>query len=302
MKRLAYILLIFAFMLSLCGCSKEEVNTYNLNLISPAFGKVHSHYATKAQDDQKYVLASSRNYEKFLTEERLPVLESLTICDENITDELAQEIINVCSNHNVPVFFLMNDISREVIQSYDKAYCISADYTYIGEIFADKINTSWEDTLIDKDGDRIFTFTVIKPEPLSNIQQSFYDSLMANIELLGTPLHLLEEIHLTKGDVLSYCTDNKKNNEAFIILDSGYLTVFPDKYEPHKTGIEILGMDFGVENSYIDYPYMSLCFIDYTECFDARDAIMENINAKVYPFKNLEYNVIDKNIYIKPTI
>ena len=61
-------------------------------------------------------------------------------------------------------------------------------------------------------------------------------------------------------------------------------------------------MEFGVENEYTEYPYMLLCFINYTQYFDAKDAVMENINAKVYPFKDIEYNVIDKNIYIQPEI
>lgn len=302
MRRIA-LFLVFLLIFSLCGCSqKEEITSYNLNLISPSFADVHSYYAPKASDSEKYILTSSRAYEKYLNEERKDVINSLTICDDNISDETAQEIIAKCSQFNIPVFFLMNDIPQEIIQSYDKAFCISADYTYIGELFAEKINTLWEDTIIDKDGNRIFTFSVITPATLTNIQQAFYDSLIANIELLGIPLQQNEEIHLSKGDVLSYCTDNKKTNEAFIILDSKYLNVFPENYVPHKSGIEILGMEFGVENHYSDYPYMYLCFIDYTQCFNAKNAVMINIDSKAYPFKDIEYSIIDKTIYIQPTI
>ena len=36
--------------------------------------------------------------------------------------------------------------------------------------------------------------------------------------------------------------------------------------------------------------------------FDAKDAVIANIDAKVYPFKDIAYNIIDKNIYIQPEI
>ena len=31
----------------------------------------------------------------------------------------------------------MSDVNPEILATYDKAFCISADYTYIGEIFAE---------------------------------------------------------------------------------------------------------------------------------------------------------------------
>ena len=90
MKRLVSFLLFFMLLLSFCGCNKEEVTRYNLNIISPSFQKIHSHYAPSASDSDKYVIASSLSYDKYLTGERMSVLKSLTICDENITDETAQ--------------------------------------------------------------------------------------------------------------------------------------------------------------------------------------------------------------------
>ena len=296
------ILLSFLLCFSLCACQQEEIITYDLNIISPSFENVYKHYSQNESEEEKYVLSNAADYIEFLTEEAMAVTDSITVCDESISNETAQQIVDLAKAENIPVFFLMNDIDSEITASYDKVFCISAYYTYIGELFATKINKLWEDTIIDKDGDRIFTFSVIQPETMNNIQQLFYSSLLKNIELLGIPLEQLEEIYLSKGDVLGYCTDNKKRNEAFIILDSNYLSVFPENYEPHKEGIEILGIEFGVENIYAEYPYMLLCFIDYTQYFDARDAIMTNIESKIYPFKNLDYNIIDKNIYIQPVI
>ena len=302
MKKILKTAITLLLCFGLCVCSQEEIIKYDLNIISPSFENVYTHYNANESDTEKYILSSASGYSEFITEETLPFFESITICDESIDADTANAIISLAKEINVPVFFLMNDIDREIINSYDKAFCISADYSYIGEMFANKINEIWKTGIADKDGNQIFSFSVIQPETMNNVQQKFYESMLKNIELLGIPLEQLEEIYLSKGDVLNYCTDNKKKNEAFFILDSNYLNVFPDAYEPYGEGIEILGIEFGIENSYTAYPYMLMCFIDYTEYFDARDAIMANINAKVYPFKNLDYSIIDKYLYIPATI
>ena len=143
---------------------------------------------------------------------------------------------------------------------------------------------------------------MVTPETLNNIYQRFYDAFLLNIELLGVPLQQLDEIFLTKGDVLSYCTENKWSSECFIILDNDYLTVFPENYRPAGSGVEIIGINFDALDMYSSYPYMELCFIDYTKYFQARDQIIGNIKAKIYPFENLDYNIIDKYIYIQPVI
>lgn len=302
MKKLSLLALIISFCLCLFGCVQEEVITYDLTIISPSFQQVYDHYSTAESESDRYVLSSASEYAQLFTEETKPLIESITVCDESISNDTAQAITDIAKEINVPVFFLMNDIDREILNSYDKAFCISADYNYIGEMFATKILEIWKTGIVDKDKNQIFSFSVIQPETMNNIQQSFYNSMLKNIELLGIPLEQIEEIYLSKGDVLGYCTDNKKKNEAFFILDSNYLNVFPENYQPYGDGVEILGIEFGVENSYTDYPYMLLCFIDYTEYFDARDAIMANIQAKVYPFKELDYSIIDKYLYIPATI
>lgn len=302
MKLMAKILFTIFMCFSLTGCSQEEIIEYNLNIVSPSFENVYLHYKDSESDTDKYVMQSAAGYSELFTEETLPRIKSVTVCDENISSDTAQAIVDICKTENIPVFFLMNDIDREIISSYDKAFCISADYTYIGEMFATKINEMWENEIIDKNGDHIFTFSVVQPETMNNIQQRFYESVIANIELLGIPLEQLDEIYLSRGDVFNYCTENKKKNESFFILESSYLSVFPDAYEPYGEGVEILGIEFDVENVYADYPYMKLCFIDYSLYFDARDAVITNIENKVYPFKDLDYSIIDKYMYIQPVI
>lgn len=285
------------------GCiEKEDIPDYHLNIIAPSFQAAYDYYKPSERDEIKYVLQAADSYTELINEETVGDILSVTVCDANITTETAQSIADLCKEINVPVFFLMNDIDKSVLDSYDKSYCISADYTYIGEQFARKINELWQNEIVDKNGDQIFTFSVVKPETLNNIYQTFYDTLILNIELLGIPLHQLEEIFLTRGDVLTYCNDNKAKNDGILILDNDYLSVFPENYTPDSSGVEILGISFNALDYYRSYPYMKLCFIDYTKYFQARDMIMGNISSKIYPFENLDYNIIDKYIYIQPVI
>ncbi len=285
------------------GCiEKEDIPDYHLNIIAPSFQTAYDYYKPTERDEVKYILRTADSYGDLITEETMKDIISVTVCDANISTETAQAITDLCRNINVPVFFLMNDIDKSVLDSYDKCYCISADYTYIGEQFARKINEMWQNEIVDKNGDQIFTFSVVKPETLNNIYQRFYDALLLNIELLGIPLQQLEEIFLTRGDVLAYCDDNKTRNESFIILDNDYLSVFPENYQPDSSAVEILGINFNTVDYYRSYPYMKLCFIDYTKYFEARDMLMANISSKIYPFENLDYNIIDKYIYIQPVI
>ena len=302
MRHFKLLLFSVLFGVLFTACSEEEIPSYDLNIISPAFEQVYNHYKGNESDTEKYVLDTANNYRSIITEENKEYIKSVTICDDSISKESAQAIIDIIKDENIPVFFMMNDIDKEVLASYDKAFCISSDYTYIGELFASYINNIWLTEIADRNGDQIFSFSVIQPETLSDIQQLFYESLIKNMELLGIPLHKLDEIFLSKGDVLNYCNEHKYDNEGYIVLDSHYLNLFPGEYSPVGEGVEIIGIDFAHENNYVDSPFMKVCLIDYNEYFDARDIILKNIEDKVYPFENLELNVIDKNIYIKPTI
>ncbi len=302
MRYLKFLIPFLFLLIFFTGCNKEEVIKYNLNIISPTFEEIYEQYSLEENETNKYVLKSANEYSTILSNEILSSLESLTICDDDISEENVQEIINLCKSKNISVFFMMNDINKDILNTYDKAFCISANYTYIGEAFAGYIKNIWQNEIKDRDDNKIFTFSVIKPEKLSIVQQTFYESLLKNIELLGIPLQQLDEIFLSNGDIINYCEENKKLNEAFFILDSSSLILFPNNYTPYSDGIEILGMDFASHNNYSEFPYIKICLINYKDYFETRNIVLKNIQNKIYPFENLEFDVIDKTIYIKPII
>ncbi|MEG2193088.1 MAG: hypothetical protein RRX95_07420, partial [Oscillospiraceae bacterium] len=161
----------------------------------------------------------------------------------------------------------------------------------------------WEEGQIkDRDKNLIFAFSVIIPETFTDSQQKFYDSLIKNIELLGVPIEKLDEAVLGEENFLQYLKENRKASESFILIDSSFLSLAKEEYEPYGEGVEVLGIDYGTGNTYVDTPCIKICFIDYLEYFKTKDLIFSNIKEKIYPFENLTHNVIDKSIFIEPVI
>lgn len=284
----------------LCACSDSKAPKYNLNIISPSYEQMYNLFNESETD--KYVLNRSDSWQEYINDETLSLLHSVTIRDDDVSDETAAAIVELCKKKNIPVFFLFNNVSENIMQSYDKAYCINIDYTYIGETFAQSIHDMWTNEIVDKDDNKIFTFTVIKSENIDDKQQIFYDSLLKNIELLGVPLEQLDEVSLTQDQIVDYCLENQNKNESYILLNSSFLPLLSENYNPSGEGVEVIGIDYGTENVYADYSYIKVCFVNYSEFYCARNAILQNIDAKIYPFENLEYDTIDKNVYISPLI
>ncbi len=302
MKFLKLLLATTVFTFIFTGCTEPRLPSYDLNIISPSFEEIYRYYSPKESETEKYRKINAVQYSELINEENINLIKSITVVDDALSDETAAEITAFCKEKNIPVFFLLKDIKSDILDSYDKAYCLTANYTYIGEKFAEKINEIWQTSLKDRNSDKIFTFTVIKPESFTDIYRDFYSRLIEYIELLGIPLQQLDEIFLTRGDVFSYCDNNKNTNEAFFILQSDYLSALTEAYQPAGDGVEILGIYFGVKNIYTDRAYMQLCFINYTEYFEARDEILTNIDNHTYPFENIKHSIIDKTIHIEPTI
>ena len=278
-------ILIFTLTVIFMTSCREKEEKYGLNIISPSFQQVYDSISAGESGD-KSVLAPASDYRQALNDETIKSIESVTVRDDNISTETAREIIRICEKENIPVFFLMNNIDSRTLDRYDKAFSISADYEYFGELFARKIHEMWLENITDKNGDQIFNFTVIKPENISAVQQIFYDSLLKNIELLGVPLERLDEVTLSAREAGAYCNENKDANEGFVILDNRMLEAACREYQPFGENVEITGISFGLENTLSRYGFAKVCFVNYNE----------------YPFKDINYSISGKSVYIEPTI
>lgn len=195
----------------------------------------------------------------------------------------------------------MANVSGETISSYDKAFLISTNNTYHGELLANEIKICGKMELFDQNGDQIFQYVVLRDEGTLQSELDFGVSLIKNIELLGVPMEELDDVKTQSDEILSVMNAEDRS-ECFVVLSSQLLTNLKDQYSPKGDGIEILGITYGFENQYADSQFMKISFINYNDMFRARDAILQNINNKVYPFTDFAYNHIDKIVYIEPSI
>ena len=166
---------------------------------------------------------------------------------------------------------------------------------------ANEIKNLWKNGIVDRNGDQIFQYVVLRDEGTLQSELDFGVSLIKNIELLGVPMEELDDVKTQSDEILSVMNAEDKS-ECFVVLSSQLLTNLKDQYSPKGDGIEILGITYGFENQYADSPFMKISFINYNDMFRARDAILQNINNKVYPFTDFAYNHIDKIVYIEPSI
>ncbi len=299
--KLFVLAVITALMLTSCN-QKEEVIKYNLTSICPNHPEILDEYKTSENDENHYGSFSVGELLEELTDEKISEIKSLTIYEEEYSDEVCAQIIEKCSKVNIPVFFLGGTVDLDIISQYDKAFSVTLDYTYLGELYATKINQMWKTQIADRNGDQIFTFSVIKPENISNDLILFNDSLLKNIELLGMPMEKLDEATGTPEEILIYCKDNKYNNEAYIIIDSTCLSAISEGYPPVGEGVEILGIESGFSNNFSADPTIEVCFVNYADYFVAKDKILSNIEMKNYPFENFDYTYINKTVFLRPEI
>lgn len=297
--KLLFSVLVTAALFS--ACVKERPVKYNLTLIQNNASDVYEHFADRQSDTDKYTYYTADELSRYLSTDNIDEINSVTVFDTGITDETATEIINICASKDVPVFFIMSNINSDTVSSYDKAFLISTNNTYHGELLASEIKSLWNNGIIDQNGDQIFQYVVLRDEGTSQSELDFGVSLIKNIELLGVPMEELDDVKTQSDEILSVM-NAESQSECFIVLSSRLLTNLKDQYTPKGDGIEILGITYGFENRYADSPFMKISFINYGDMFRARDAILQNINNKVYPFTDFAYNHIDKTVYIELSI
>ena len=279
--KLLFSVLIIAALFS--ACVKEQPVKYNLTLVQNSASDVYEHFANRQSDTDKYVYYTADELSKYLSTDNIEKINSVTVFDTGITDETATEIINICASKDVPVFL------------------ISTNNTYHGELLANEIKNLWKNGIVDRNGDQIFQYVVLRDEGTLQSELDFGVSLIKNIELLGVPMEELDDVKTQSDEILSVM-NAEDQSECFVVLSSQLLTNLKDQYSPKGDGIEILGITYGFENQYADSPFMKISFINYNDMFRARDAILQNINNKVYPFTDFAYNHIDKIVYIEPSI
>ena len=219
---------------------------------------------------------------------------------KHLTQSEVARLIELLSDRDIPLFIMGARPSEETMALYDKVFCIGADYRYLGEAFAEMVNGWWLQVIPDRNSDQILQFTTIKGENTSPRQQVFYDSFVRYIELLGIPLQELDCRTVSREGLIPYFNSAYHSTECFIILDVGYLKDISAEYEGDSDRIAMIGIVQDVSDPLAGYPFVRTCFLDYTRFFEARDRINTNIDRKVYPLKDIPFDVIDRYVYIDP--
>ena len=255
---------------------------------------------TFVSDSEAFVMDEGANRILYLDSDSLKVLDSVTVCDNVMTDETVTRLIDKCSKREIPLFIVGYRPSRDVMDSYDKIFWIGADYTYLGQAFAEFVNDNWKQAIADKNDDQIFQFTTMKGRNVTAPQYEFYYSFVQYIELLGIPLQELSNVEVTAEDLVPSFNASYSKTECYIMLDNRYMETICREFEGGPDHIHLIGIVNDVANPFTEYPFAKVCFFDYKDIFTAKSRIMENINNTVYPLKDIGCDVIGRYVYIEP--
>ena len=305
MKRL--IALLFVVCTILCGCSeKKEIIPYDLAICDVAMNEMCDYLNGFENENYKVekIDFTAEQLAGVITalQENNNGLNSITLYGKNITDEMAHQTIAFADTLEIPVTFAFSNISTDTLKSYDKAFCITTNYTHAAEITAKKIDELWDSNIIiDADKNMLFAFASVKTAELSAEMQTYYDTLVAGIELYGVPMEIGGDIspdEVTSGDSL---VAFNATNEALIVIDKASLP-YINEYTPYSSGVELITFSEGSENIFAENSSVLHCFVDYDDYKLAADEIIKNFNNRQYPLITNSFPVIERTVYIPATV
>lgn len=304
MKRI--ISVIFAVLIFLCGCGKEDAVRYDLVVCDSTLVSLGS-YMDSFKTENLNVEHTDFTADRIsgllaLLGESDDEINSVTVYSENITDEISALFIAFAEEKNIPVIFSLSDIPPETLAGYDKAFAICTDFTHAAEITAEKMTDYWnDDTIIDSDENFIFKFAVIKDKELSADMQAFHDTLIDRIELYGIPMQISETVDAEDIDDAGELEELKENSEGIVIVSADLIPLI-EEYNAEGDGVEIFTITSGTENSFSSKFAVLNCFVNYEHYKKAADKLIENYNNKDYMLEDFSFPYADKTIYIPATV
>lgn len=297
---------IFAALIFLCGCSKKEVIKYDLIVCDNALTTLGSYMDSFKGDAVRveHTDFTADHISGLLVslEESDDVVNSITVYSENIPEDVSGELIAFASEENIPVIFAVDEIPQEILASYDKAFSINTNYTHAAEITAEKMTDYWnDDIIIDRDGNYIFKFAVVKDEELSADMQAFHDTIIDRIELYGIPMQLTETVDAKDIGDAEDLEEIKENNEGIIVVSTSLISVL-EEYSAEGDGVEVITVTQNNENIFSSKFSVLNCFVDYRQYKKAADELIDNYNNRNYMLEDFSFPYIDKTIYIPATV
>jgi len=133
MRIIKYIFCMLACCLFLTACKQDDIPDYDLNIISPSFEVIKRHVMESEAD--KYVISHAANYTEYINEETIKDILSVSVFDDNITEDTAQNLVNICKEENIPIFSIEQCANK---QSLDDAISQSLENNTIIYPFINK--------------------------------------------------------------------------------------------------------------------------------------------------------------------
>ncbi len=303
-KTIKVLLSVFLCSVLFVGCSTDNKQVkYDLTICDSNMDSIYSYFENFVSENYKLAKYdfSENLIDDFKNNFDNKFLNSITIYSINISDEQANQIIEFAKSKNIPIIFAMSEISLNILNTYDKAVCLVTDFSHAGELTAKKINDMWKSqTIVDTDGDKIFSFSIIKDAELVPYLNTFYNSLLENIELYGVPLHKVDEVNI--DDVTSLDAFNQVINKVEgVIVISNYSLSLINEYTKNTEGVNIIAYNNGSANSY-NSPFAATCFVNFQDYKKSTDEMIFNFNNKKHIIDNISFPYTDLTVYIPAII
>ena len=300
MKKLLFVLMLLSFAFS--GCTKEEYVRYDLAICDFGMNTVCEYMSgfesenfrvmnTEFSDEQLDIVIKALNASN-------EGLESITVYSKNVSVEYAEQFISFAKTKEIPIVFVFSAIDDDILTEYDKAFCITTNYSHAAEELALKVDKLWENNeIIDVDTNMIFSFSVIFDDIKSENTESFYNCLTYNMELYGIPMQVKNSLTVSDLNNEEVISSLKNSNEGFIVLADELLPYY-GQYAPAGEGFELITLTEGIENPAADYPFVISCFIDYKDYKLASDEILRGYRNKEFPLDSVTFPYINRTVFI----
>ncbi|MEG1896034.1 MAG: hypothetical protein RR162_07305, partial [Oscillospiraceae bacterium] len=211
MKRIIFtIIAVMAISFTACSVQEKPIQ-YNLTICDDALVQIFNELKPTRSPENRVELQNFTQYNilDFIKADTDENISTLTIYSESLSQEDILSIISFVKERNIPIIFACQFVDSKVLATYDKAFCVTTDYVYAAEVFASKMFELWRDgSIIDRDGNKIFSYTVLKDENSPEYLSTFYTNLIANLEIYGIPLQQNEEVFPAVQEVDSVLETN----------------------------------------------------------------------------------------------
>lgn len=180
MKKIIVLLLICVMGLSFTACSKFEKKIQYLGVVTLDGYKYIDEQQLKAENEE-YITEFIAGNENDISENLFAFIEKKPFAVIVIGDVNQKTVIEALKENNIPVLFIGSAPNNEALDSYDKAWCLTANENQGGEMLGFEIGSGFKSHAIeDQNGDDILQCAMVYKN-----KTSLFKSIIQSAEDLG---------------------------------------------------------------------------------------------------------------------